>query len=148
VSSPKIAVKTAERRLYLDSSAWLAMVLGEPDGAAIGRELDGAIWLSSTLLVVECHRNLVRLAREGQLTSRQLVTAVDRLDADLAHFVLMDLTLSLARSRVVPVVTTPRTLDLVHLQTALAFHGVEPLHRFVALDQALNEAARELGLPV
>jgi hypothetical protein len=47
-----------------------------------------------------------------------------------------------------PVLTTPRSLDLIHLRTALAFHRERPLTRFVSLDGALNSAAREMGLPV
>jgi hypothetical protein len=44
-------------------------------------------------------------------------------------------------------VSTPRTLDLAHLRTALWFHAQEPLTRFVSLDAAQREAAKELGLP-
>jgi hypothetical protein len=47
-----------------------------------------------------------------------------------------------------PLVSTPRSLDLVHLRTALWFHRERPLSRFVSLDTAQNQAARELGLPV
>jgi hypothetical protein len=46
-----------------------------------------------------------------------------------------------------PVVTTPRSLDLAHLRTALWFHRREPLTRFVTLDETQADAARELGLP-
>ena len=70
----------------------------------------------------------------------------------------MRLTLDLSTSRVVPLVTTPRSLDLAHLRTALWFHQQEPLTRFVSLDTAQTrfvsvdtaqtQAARELGLPV
>ncbi len=47
-----------------------------------------------------------------------------------------------------PVVPTPRSLDLAHLRTALWFHTREALTRFVTLDQAQAQGARELGLPV
>jgi hypothetical protein len=68
--------------------------------------------------------------------------------AYLSQFVLRDLTLDLCRSRVMPVVSTPRSLDLAHLRTALWFHEREPLSRFVSLDAAQIQAARELGLPL
>ena len=45
-------------------------------------------------------------------------------------------------------VSTPRSLDLAHLRTAMWFHAREPLRRFVTLDEAQADAARELGLPV
>ena len=44
-----------------------------------------------------------------------------------------------------PIVSTPRSLDLAHLRTALWFHEREPLSRFVSLDTAQTQAARELG---
>jgi prevent-host-death family protein len=41
-----------------------------------------------------------------------------------------------------------RSLGLAHLRTALWFHAREPLSRFVSLDTAQTQAARELGLPL
>jgi len=58
------------------------------------------------------------------------------------------LALDLCRWRVMPIVSTPRSLDLAHLRTALWFHQRQPLTRFVSLDMPQNQAARELGLPV
>jgi hypothetical protein len=69
------------------------------------------------------------------------------MEEDMAFFVLRDLTLELCRSNVVPAVATPRSLDLAHLRTALWFHAAEPIDRFVTMDAAQAEAARELGLP-
>jgi hypothetical protein len=46
-----------------------------------------------------------------------------------------------------PAVVTPRSLDFVHLRTASWFHARSPLTRFVTLDAAQAQAARELGLP-
>jgi hypothetical protein len=45
-------------------------------------------------------------------------------------------------------VTTPRSLDLAHLRTALWFHASEPVHRFVTMDRDQRQAAQEMGLPV
>jgi predicted nucleic acid-binding protein len=136
------------RRYYVDTSAWLAGMLGQSGGEAVRHEVQGAELVSSVLLVSEVDRNLVRLARDRLLTAGQLQQARDRFDADLTMFTLADLTLALARERAMPAVTTPRTLDLVHLRTALAFHAERPLTRFVTLDGPQSAAARELGLPV
>jgi hypothetical protein len=62
--------------------------------------------------------------------------------------VLRDLTLDLCASNVLPAVSTPRSLDLAHLRTALWFHAAEPIDRFVTLDASQAQAARELGLPL
>jgi hypothetical protein len=100
------------------------------------------------LLALEAQRTLVQLSRGGRLSPEALQNSLDRLGADLASFDLRDLTLDLCHSRVMPIVTTPRSLDLAHLRAALWFHDREPLTRFVSLDMAQTQAARELGLPV
>lgn len=134
-------------RLYLDTSAYLCILLGEDGSERLSRETEGAELLSSVLLVLEAKRNLIRLAREGILASSQYKTALDRLEQDVARFTLRDLTLELCQSITMPPVATPRTLDLVHLRTALWFHAVRQIERFVTMDTALEQAAKELGLP-
>ncbi len=98
--------------------------------------------------MLEARRNLVRLAREGTLDSGQYKTCIDRIDEDVELFALRELTLELCTSTTVPAVLTPRSLDLAHLRTALWFHASDPLQRFVTLDDAQQQAAKELGLPV
>lgn len=135
-------------RYYVDTSAYLCLLLGEAGWQRLAGELDGAQLLSSALLALETERTLVQLSRAGRLTPAELQNALDRLGRDLDHFALRDLTLDLCRSRVMPIVSTPRSLDLAHLRTALWFHQGQALTRFVSLDAPQNQAARELGLPV
>lgn len=135
-------------RYYLDSSAYLALLLGERGSAEVEHEVKKGEVCSSVLLVVETVRNLIRLVREGLLSEGDGQACLARVDEDLEVFALRDLTLDLSRSLDLPVVSTPRTLDLIHLRTARWFHLQEPLTRFVTLDQAQSKAAREFGLPV
>lgn len=135
-------------RLYFDTSAYLCILLGEQGADRLSRETDGAELLSSVLLVLEARRHLIRLAREGTLTTDRYKTCMDRLDEDVSRFALRDLTLELCQSNLLPPVTTPRSLDLAHLRTALWFHAAEPITRFVSVDAVQGQAARELGLPV
>lgn len=134
-------------RYYVDSSAYLCILLREDHAESLERELSGGLCLSSVLLALEAHRTLVRVSREGVLSPRELQDALERLESDLDRFVLRDLTLDLCRQRTMPVVSTPRSLDLAHLRTAGWFHDIEPLTRFVSLDQSQNVAAREMSLP-
>jgi len=136
------------RRLYLDTSAYLCLLLGEDGWQSVSEATEGAEVLSSVLLVLESRRNLIRLARDGALTPEQYKTCMDRVDADTDRFVLRDLTLDLCASNILPAIATPRSLDLAHLRTALWFHTAEPVERFVTMDRGQREAARELGLPV
>src|SRR5262245_59662558 len=137
----------SRRRLYVDTSAYLCMLLGEEGGDRLSAETAGAELLSSVLLMLETRRNLVHLAREGYLSPADYTTCIDRVEQDRSLFVLRDLTLDLCVSGQMPAVATPRSLDLAHLRTALWFHASLPLTRFVTLDSAQAEAASELGLP-
>ena len=146
--SPAAAPPTSPRRLYIDTSAYPAMLLDEDPGARLSIETSGAELFSSVLLILETRRNLVRLAREGSLTPAQYKVCLDRVDADRQLFVLRDLTLDLCDSQLWPAVATPRSLDLAHLRTALWFHADARLTRFITLDESQAESASELGLPV
>ena len=136
------------RVLYVDTSAYLCVLLGERAHKPLVRELEGAELCSSVLLVLEATRNLVRLSREGALTPAELRRCLDRIDQDRDVFALRDLTLDLCSGTSMPVVTTPRSLDLAHLRTAQWFHDRRALTRFVSLDEAQIAAAQEAGLPV
>jgi hypothetical protein len=135
-------------RLYLDTSAYLCILLGEEGAGLLSRETEGAELLSSVLLVLEAKRNLVRLAREGSITETQFQECLVRVDEDVELFGLHELTLEICQSNLMPVLTTPRSLDLAHLRTALSFHQTRPIDRFMTTDGAQKQAARELGLPV
>jgi hypothetical protein len=135
-------------RYYVDSSAYLAVLLGEQGHEALVAELDGAALLSSALLVLEAERNLIRFARERRISPADLDTLLRRLAEDVDVFQLRDLSPALGLTREMPMITTPRSLDLLHLRTALAFHREAPIDRFVSLDAHQTGAARELGLPV
>jgi hypothetical protein len=136
------------RRVYVDTSAYLCVLLGEERAEELARQTHEAELLSSVTLGLEAKRNLVRLARENAINAEQYEALVDRVDQDTQGFVLRDLTLDLCRSNLMPAVATPRSLDLVHLRTALWFHAEEPLERFVTADTAQQQAAKDLGLPI
>lgn len=145
-----VAAETARerRRLYIDTSAYLCILLSEDGAERLSAETAGAELLSSVLLVLEARRNLVRMAREGALTPSQYKICMERVEEDQELFVLRDLTLDLCASNLLPALATPRSLDLAHLRTALWFQREARIARFVTLDGALEQAARELGLPV
>ena len=136
------------RTYYLDTSAYLTMLLGQDGAKDLERELKGGRIVSSVLLVIETTRNLVRLSRSGLLSARDFHKCQERVSEDLEVMQLRALTIDLCIDAGMPVVSTPRTLDLAHLRTALWFHRHEPLTRLVSLDSNQNDAAREVHLPV
>jgi predicted nucleic acid-binding protein len=136
------------QRLYVDTSAYLCVLLGEEGAPEVALRLaDGRLY-SSVLLVLEARRNLVRLARGGQLAAGKLNDLFERVRRDMEVFTLKDLTVDLCRDPSLPAVSTPRSLDLAHLTTALWFHRREPLDGYVTRDEGQRQSARELGLPV
>jgi len=135
-------------RFYVDTSAYLCVLLGEDGAAEMAEAFDGARLYSSVLLVLEARRNLVRLTRGGQLATKKLNDLLDRVQQDVELFTLRDLSIELCADPTLPAMTTPRSLDLAHLRTALWFHRREPLQRFLTCDDGQRQAARELGLPV
>jgi hypothetical protein len=132
----------------MDTSAYLCVLLGEEGWDRVSEGTAGAELLSSVLLVLETKRNLIRLAREGALAPEQYKACMERVDADTSVFVLRDLTLEICASNILPAIATPRSLDLAHLRTALWFHTLERIDRFVTMDSSQEQAAKELGLPV
>lgn len=139
---------SSPRRIYIDTSAYLCILLAELGSTRLAQETEGARLLSSVLLLLESKRNLVRLAREGKLKPDQYRATLDRLEEDAQRIDLRDLTLDLCQSNTMPAVVTPRSLDLGHLRTALWFHTAEPIDRFMTMDDQQQQAAKELGLPV
>src|SRR5438132_920770 len=100
----------ARRRLYLDTSAYLCILLGEDGSDRLSQESDGAELLTSTLLVLEARRNLIRLAREGTLMPEHYKACMDRVEQDVALFGIRDLTVDLCAPHPLPAIATPRTL--------------------------------------
>lgn len=72
---------------------------------------------------------------------------MERVEEDTDVFARRDLTLDLCLSNIVPAIATPRLLDLAHLRTALWFHALQTIDRFVTMDASQEQAAKELGLP-
>ena len=121
---------------YVDASAIVKLVLHEPEtGPMVRWYIEADRVATSVLGVIETHR------------------AVARHDADdararsvLASLVTLELDEPIARlaSTIRPPVL--RTLDAIHLATAMTL-GAE-LDAFVTYDDRLAAAAREIGLPV
>lgn len=133
--------------MYLDSSAYLAVLLREPAGGRVAKETEGAELVSSVLLLAEAHRTVARLGRERRLETLDVPRVLAQIESDIEQIILRDVTADLASAQPFPSVSLPRTLDLIHLRTALWFHGRSPLSRFLTLDERQAASARELGLP-
>lgn len=131
---------------YVDSSVVLRKVLGQPGQLAAWVDIDDAI--TSVLTEVECLRTLDR-ARHHGMTDAQLAQARTAVFALLKQATLITITPGVL-SRASQALPTPlRTLDAVHLASALMWQEAEAIDLGLAThDGALAQAGRACGLTV
>lgn len=123
--------------IYLDSAAIVKLVHAEAETQALRDWLDERIdspWTSSALLEVEAFRALARYAPESASRLHRVLDLVNLVDIDAGVRILAQ--------TVRP--ATVRSLDAIHLATALRIRPVS----FVTYDKRLADAAREAGLAV
>lgn len=122
--------------VYLDSSAFVKLVVTEKESAALRRWLGGrdARRVSSALLRTESLRAVRHLGPDALATVREGLRRVDLIGIDDR---LLD-----AAGSLEPAVL--RTLDAIHLASALAVG--DDLETIVTYDERMVEAARLLGL--
>jgi predicted nucleic acid-binding protein len=136
--------------LYIESSAVLAWLLGEPPAKRILDILHAAEQVvSSALTPVECARGLTRARLLERLTSIQELAALQLLDQAESMWHIQELTAQvLARARE-PMPGDPvRTLDALHIASAIVLRdGLGPIS-MLSLDARVRACATGLGFPV
>ncbi len=136
--------------VYAESSAVLTWLIGEAREATVRPLLaDAERVVASTLTTVECARALARGVITERLDPVDELAALKLLDMVSASWVTLEMTgrvLDRARARFPhePV----RTLDALHLATALMFHEAHGKLTMVSLDERIRENAAGLGLSV
>ncbi|HEY4850633.1 MAG TPA: type II toxin-antitoxin system VapC family toxin [Streptosporangiaceae bacterium] len=125
--------------IYLDSAAVVKLVHAEPESQALrdwlGQRADTG-WVSSVLVEVESFRALARHAPEAVSRLHPVLDLIDLVDLEPRIRILAQ-TISPA---------TVRSLDAIHLATALSIRG--QLTSFVTYDKRLADAATSTGLIV
>lgn len=134
--------------IYLDTSAYLCILLGEEGNAKLLKKIAKKQLCSSSLLVLEAERNLIRMSRENMLNSSAYFAGKKALLVDIEKMLLKDFSLDLCLLNTFPAIKTPRTLDLAHLRTALWFREQRGCNEFLTLDRHQAECAQELGFNV
>jgi len=136
--------------VYAESSAVLAWLLDQPQGAMVAATLATAgLVIASDLTVIECDRVIVRAVALGELHESDALDRQSRLNAVSARWTLLGLddeTAERARRRfpVEPI----RTLDAIHLASALTARKALPELVVLSLDTRVREACASLGLAV
>jgi predicted nucleic acid-binding protein len=122
---------------YLDSSAFVKLIVEEPETAALRALLAGGEQrrVSSALLWTESLRAVRHLGAEALATVREALRRIDLVGIDDR---ILD-----AAGTLEPRIL--RTLDAIHVATAMAVG--EDLEAIVTYDERMLEAATLLGFP-
>ena len=137
-------------RLYAESSAVLSWLLEEKTGAGVGAALSGASRvLSSELTLLECDRVLIRAVALGAIAEPQAHERRAVLHRATRRWDLLRVAKPVIERACTAFPVEPlRTLDALHLATALL--AAKRVRELVMLtrDKRLRENAQAFGLPV
>ena len=137
-------------RLYAESSAVLAWLLGEPSGAQVRHALEGAeLVLASDVTLVECDRVLIRASALGELSEAAAAARRSALNAAAARWHIAHLGREVVeRARRAFPVEPVRTLDALHLATALVMRAAIADLEMLSVDARIRDVAKAVGLAV
>ena len=127
----------SDRLRYLDASALVKLVVAEPESEALAR------WLGPEPRIASSEVAISELVRAVRLADARAEVA-DRARRRLEETTLVELSRNLLERAATVGPPRLRTLDAIHLATALA---IEP-DELVAYDRRLLDAAAEAGLTV
>lgn len=136
--------------VYAESSAVLAWLLGEPDGPRVREVLvHGELVTASDLTLIECDRVLIRAVGLGAITEAKAADRRAHLNAAAAHWHVWRLTAEVVDRARRPFPMDPiRTLDAIHLASALAVRSVVPGVHLLSLDDRIRRSGEQLGFPL
>lgn len=134
--------------LYAESSAVLAWLLDEADGPRVRELLTNAhVIVASDLTLIECDRVLIRAAALGELTEAEAADRRAYLTTAAAHWNVLRLSGVIVDRARQPFPAEPiRTLDAIHLASALAARAAVASLDVLSLDDRVRKTAKRLGL--
>ena len=134
--------------LYAESSAILAWLLDEPDGAFVRQALSEAeIVVASDLTLIECDRVLHRATALGELTEAEAADRRAHLATASAHWHVLRIGAEVVDRARQPFRGDPiRTLDAIHLASVLVARSAVAGLQLLSLDERIRAVARKLGL--
>ena len=134
--------------VYAESSAILAWLFDDASGGdvrAILAEADAVV--ASDLTLIESDRVLVRAAVAGELTEAEAADRRAHLMTAAAHWHVLRISPEIVERARQPFTAEPiRTLDAIHLASALVARSTLPGLELLSLDERIRRAAVPLGL--
>jgi predicted nucleic acid-binding protein len=136
--------------LYAESSAVLGWLLDEDSAAKIRQLLGEAEWIvASDLTLIECDRVLLRAVTLGDLTEAQAADRRAHLATAASHWQVLRIAPEIVDRARQPFPGEPiRTLDAIHLASALVGRTAVAGLKLLSLDDRVRRAGKQLGLDV
>ena len=134
--------------VYAESSAILAWLLGEEAAPRVREVLAGAeIVIASDLTLIECDRVLIRAVTLGEIAEADAADRRAHLNAAAAHWNVLRIGADIVDRARRPFPGEPvRTLDAIHLASALAARSAIAGLELLSLDDRIRTAGRRLGM--
>jgi uncharacterized protein with PIN domain len=134
--------------VYAESSAVLAWLLDEDSAAEIRRCLATAdLIVASDLTLIECDRVLLRATALDELTEAEAADRKAHLAVAASHWHVLRIAPEIVeRARRAFPGEPIRTLDAIHLASALAARAAIVGLRLLSLDERVRRAGKRLGL--
>jgi predicted nucleic acid-binding protein len=133
--------------VYAESSAVLAWLLGESSGEGV-RELlaEASLVIASDLTLLECDRVLIRAVLLGEINEAEAADCRAHLNAASTHWQMLRVSEDIIGRARAPFPGEPiRTLDAIHLSSAIAARSAVAGVKLLSLDERVRRAARQLG---
>lgn len=136
--------------LYAESSAVLAWLLEQEHGERVAETLArAALVIASDLTLIECDRVLIRAVALNELRESDAVQRQARLNAVSARWALLTLDEEIIERARRPFPAEPvRTLDAIHVASALTARKAVSEVTMLSLDDRVRRAAERLGFPL
>ena len=136
--------------VYADSSAIIAALLGEPDSGRAQAVLQSATRVFTSVLTnVECSRALIRARYAGRISLAEQRVLEQLLDNVKHDWNLLKIDVAVLDAACVPLPVDPiRTLDALHIATAMLLREAVGDVVFVTLDRRMRDCAAELGFRI
>jgi predicted nucleic acid-binding protein len=126
---------------YLDASAVVKLVRGEPESSALWSFIEDSDLVSSELILAEVPRAARRIASDDSMA---LEPMLDNAEQVLRRIAMRPLDSALLVAAGGLTGSTLGALDAIHIATAA---DIYPISAFVTYDDRQGAAARLLGLP-
>ena len=136
--------------VYAESSAVLAWLLGEHPGGVAEQALGAAdLVVASDLTLIECDRALERAAALGERSRAEAARRRATLGAAADRWVVLAIDSEVAaRSRQAFPREPVRSLDAIHLSTALVARNLVTELQVLSLDERIRDNAVALGFDI